>query len=98
MTRTVTGAVGELYDATKLVITAISAIAFRSVNQSVGPTLVVVNSMTESIEKLILKQKEKQRLEGDSQSRRKCRRNCFPGRLRNWNRLKCTVSAARREP
>jgi len=66
MTRTVTGAVAQLYDATKNVDRGDFGhrIPVKSADQLAQLSL-SFNSMTESIEKLILEQKEKQRLEGE---------------------------------
>ena len=65
MTQTVTGAVAQLYDATRNVDRGIFShrIPVKSADQLAQLSL-SFNSMTESIEKLILEQKEKQRLEG----------------------------------
>jgi phosphoserine phosphatase RsbU/P len=66
MTTTVTGAVAQLYDATKHVDSADFShrIPVKSADQLAQLSL-SFNSMTESIEKLILEQKEKHRLEGE---------------------------------
>ena len=66
MTRTVTGAVAQLYDATKHVDQGDFShrIPVKSSDQLAQLSL-SFNSMTESIEKLIQEQKEKQRMEGE---------------------------------
>ena len=99
MTRTVTGAVAQLDDATKHVDRGDFShrIPVKSADQLAQLSL-SFNSMTESIEKLILEQKEKQRLEGNSPLRRKCRRSYFRGRFQNSSRWKFTDFAVRREP
>jgi phosphoserine phosphatase RsbU/P len=66
MTRTVTGAVAHLYDATKHVDQGDFShrIPVKSHDQ-LAELALSFNSMTESIEKLIQEQKEKQRMEGE---------------------------------
>src|SRR5579862_8590549 len=66
LTRTITAAVGQLYDATKHINRADFShrIAVRSSDQ-LATLSNSFNSMTTSIERLVLEQKEKQRLEGE---------------------------------
>jgi sigma-B regulation protein RsbU (phosphoserine phosphatase) len=79
MTRTVTGAVAQLYDATKLVDHGDFShrIPVKSADQLAQLSL-SFNSMTESIEKLILEQKEKQRLEGELAIAQEVQAQLFP--------------------
>jgi sigma-B regulation protein RsbU (phosphoserine phosphatase) len=79
MTRTVTGAVAELYDATKHVDRGDFShrIPVKSDDQLAQLSL-SFNSMTESIEKLILEQKEKQRLEGELAIAQEVQAQLFP--------------------
>jgi sigma-B regulation protein RsbU (phosphoserine phosphatase) len=79
MTRTVTGAVAQLYDATKLVDHGDFShrIPVKSTDQLAQLSL-SFNSMTESIEKLILEQKEKQRLEGELAIAQEVQAQLFP--------------------
>jgi phosphoserine phosphatase RsbU/P len=79
MTRTVTGAVAQLYDATKLVDRGDFShrIPVTSADQLAQLSL-SFNSMTESIEKLILEQKEKQRLEGELAIAQEVQAQLFP--------------------
>src|SRR5580698_9152466 len=79
MTRTVTGAVAHLYDATKHVDRGDFShrIPVKSADQLAQLSL-SFNSMTESIEKLILEQKEKQRLEGELVIAQEVQAQLFP--------------------
>jgi sigma-B regulation protein RsbU (phosphoserine phosphatase) len=79
MTRTVTGAVAHLYDATKHVDRGDFShrIPVKSADQLAQLSL-AFNSMTESIEKLILEQKEKQRLEGELAIAQEVQAQLFP--------------------
>jgi phosphoserine phosphatase RsbU/P len=79
MTRTVTGAVAQLYDATKHVDQGDFShrIPVKSADQLAQLSL-SFNSMTESIEKLILEQKEKQRLEGELAIAQEVQAQLFP--------------------
>jgi sigma-B regulation protein RsbU (phosphoserine phosphatase) len=79
MTRTVTGAVAQLYDATKNVDRGDFShrIPVKSSDQLAQLSL-SFNSMTESIEKLIQEQKEKQRLEGELVIAQEVQAQLFP--------------------
>jgi phosphoserine phosphatase RsbU/P len=79
MTRTMTGAVAQLYDATKHVDHGDFShrIPVKSADQLAQLSL-SFNSMTESIEKLILEQKEKQRLEGELAIAQEVQAQLFP--------------------
>jgi sigma-B regulation protein RsbU (phosphoserine phosphatase) len=79
MTRTVTGAVAHLYNATKHVDRGDFShrIPVKSTDQLAQLSL-SFNSMTESIEKLILEQKEKQRLEGELAIAQEVQAQLFP--------------------
>ncbi len=79
MTRTVTSAVAQLYDATKLVDRGDFShrIPVKSADQLAQLSL-SFNSMTESIEKLIQEQKEKQRLEGELAIAQEVQAQLFP--------------------
>ena len=79
MTRTVTGAVAELYKATRNVDQGDFShrIPVKSADQLAQLSL-SFNSMTESIEKLILEQKEKQRLEGELAIAQEVQAQLFP--------------------
>jgi phosphoserine phosphatase RsbU/P len=79
MTRTVTGAVAQLYDATKHVDRGDFShrIPVKSDDQLAQLSL-SFNSMTESIEKLIQEQKEKQRLEGELAIAQEVQAQLFP--------------------
>jgi sigma-B regulation protein RsbU (phosphoserine phosphatase) len=79
MTRTMTGAVAQLYDATKHVDRGDFShrIPVKSADQLAQLSL-SFNSMTESIEKLILEQKEKQRLEGELAIAQEVQAQLFP--------------------
>ncbi len=79
MTRTVTRAVAQLYDATKNVDRGDFShrIPVQSSDQLAQLSL-SFNSMTESIEKLILEQKEKQRLEGELAIAQEVQAQLFP--------------------
>ena len=79
MTRTVTRAVAQLYDATKNVDRGDFShrIPIKSADQ-LAQLSVSFNSMTESIEKLILEQKEKQRLEGELAIAQEVQAQLFP--------------------
>ena len=82
MTRTVTGAVAQLYDATRNVdrgdfshrIPVKSGDQLAQLSRS-------FNSMTESIEKLIEEQKEKQRLEGELAIAQEVQAQLFPRQI-----------------
>ncbi len=79
MTRTMTGAVAQLYDATKHVDRGDFShrIPVKSADQLAQLSL-SFNSMTESIEKLVLEQKEKQRLEGELAIAQEVQAQLFP--------------------
>ncbi len=79
MTGTVTGAVAQLYDATKHVDRGDFShrIPVKSADQLAQLSL-SFNSMTESIEKLIQEQKEKQRLEGELAIAQEVQAQLFP--------------------
>jgi len=79
MTRTMTGAVAQLYDATRSVDRGDFShrIPVKSKDQLAQLSL-SFNSMTESIEKLILEQKEKQRLEGELAIAQEVQAQLFP--------------------
>ena len=79
MTRTVTGAVAQLYEATKHVDHGDFShrIPVKSADQLAQLSL-SFNSMTESIEKLIQEQKEKQRLEGELAIAQEVQAQLFP--------------------
>ena len=79
MTRTVTGAVAHLYDATKHVDRGDFShrIPVKS-NDQLAQLSLSFNSMTESIEKLIQEQKEKQRLEGELAIAQEVQAQLFP--------------------
>ncbi len=79
MTRTVTGAVAQLYDATKNIDRGDFShrIPVKSSDQLALLSL-SFNSMTESIEKLIQEQKEKQRLEGELAIAQEVQAQLFP--------------------
>jgi sigma-B regulation protein RsbU (phosphoserine phosphatase) len=79
MTQTVTGAVAQLYNATKNVDRGDFShrIPVKSADQLAQLSL-SFNSMTESIEKLILEQKEKQRLEGELAIAQEVQAQLFP--------------------
>ena len=79
MTRTMTGAVAQLYDATKHVDRGDFShrIPVKSDDQLAQLSL-SFNSMTESIEKLIQEQKEKQRLEGELAIAQEVQAQLFP--------------------
>jgi phosphoserine phosphatase RsbU/P len=79
MTTTVTGAVAQLYNATKNVDRGDFShrIPVKSADQLAQLSL-SFNSMTESIEKLILEQKEKQRLEGELAIAQEVQAQLFP--------------------
>jgi phosphoserine phosphatase RsbU/P len=79
MTRTVTRAVAQLYDATKHVDHGDFShrIPVKSADQLAQLSL-SFNSMTESIEKLIQEQKEKQRLEGELAIAQEVQAQLFP--------------------
>ena len=79
MTRTVTGAVAQLYNATRNVDRGEFShrIPVKSSDQLAQLSL-SFNSMTESIEKLILEQKEKQRLEGELAIAQEVQAQLFP--------------------
>ncbi|MHB8218374.1 MAG: PP2C family protein-serine/threonine phosphatase [Candidatus Sulfotelmatobacter sp.] len=79
MTQTVTGAVAQLYDATRSVDRGDFShrIPVKSKDQ-LAQLALSFNSMTESIEKLILEQKEKQRLEGELAIAQEVQAQLFP--------------------
>ena len=79
MTRTVTEAVAQLYDATRSVDRGDFShrIPVKSTDQLAQLSL-SFNSMTESIEKLIQEQKEKQRLEGELAIAQEVQAQLFP--------------------
>jgi sigma-B regulation protein RsbU (phosphoserine phosphatase) len=79
MTQTVTGAVAQLYNATRNVDRGDFShrIPVKSADQLAQLSL-SFNSMTESIEKLILEQKEKQRLEGELAIAQEVQAQLFP--------------------
>ena len=79
MTRTVTQAVAQLHDATKHVDRGDFShrIPVRSRDQ-LSELALSFNSMTESIEKLILEQKEKQRLENELAIAQEVQAQLFP--------------------
>jgi sigma-B regulation protein RsbU (phosphoserine phosphatase) len=79
MTKTVTGAVAQLYNATKNVDRGDFShrIPVKSADQLAQLSL-SFNSMTESIEKLIQEQKEKQRLEGELAIAQEVQAQLFP--------------------
>ena len=79
MTRTVTGAVAQLYNATKSIDRGDFShrIPVESSDQLAQLSL-SFNSMTESIEKLIQEQKEKQRLEGELAIAQEVQAQLFP--------------------
>jgi phosphoserine phosphatase RsbU/P len=79
MTKTVTGAVAQLYDATRNVDRGDFShrIPVKSADQLAQLSL-SFNSMTESIEKLIQEQKEKQRLEGELAIAQEVQAQLFP--------------------
>jgi sigma-B regulation protein RsbU (phosphoserine phosphatase) len=82
MTRTVTAAVAQLYDATTHVDRGDFShrIPVRS-NDQLAQLSLAFNSMTESIEKLILEQKEKQRLEGELVIAQEVQEQLFPRQI-----------------
>jgi sigma-B regulation protein RsbU (phosphoserine phosphatase) len=82
MTRTMTGAVGELYKATQSVDRGDFShrIPVKSSDQLAQLSL-SFNSMTESIEKLIQEQKEKQRLEGELAIAQEVQAQLFPRQI-----------------
>ena len=82
MTRTVTGAVAQLYDATRNVDRGDFShrIPVKS-NDQLAQLSLSFNSMTESIEKLILEQKEKQRLESELAIAQEVQAQLFPRQI-----------------
>jgi len=88
MTRTMTGAVAQLYDATKHVDRGDFShrIPVKSEDQ-LAQLSVSFNSMTESIEKLILEQKEKQRLEGELAIAQEVQAQLFPRQVTDLESL-----------
>jgi sigma-B regulation protein RsbU (phosphoserine phosphatase) len=88
MTRTVTGAVAQLYDATKHVDRGDFShrIPVKSDDQLAQLSL-SFNSMTESIEKLIQEQKEKQRLEGELAIAQEVQAQLFPRQVSDLESL-----------
>jgi sigma-B regulation protein RsbU (phosphoserine phosphatase) len=88
MTRTVTGAVAQLYDATKHVDRGDFShrIPVKSADQLAQLSL-SFNSMTESIEKLIQEQKEKQRLEGELAIAQEVQAQLFPRQVSDLESL-----------
>ena len=99
LTRTVTGAVAQLYDATTHINRGDFShrISVKS-NDQLATLANSFNSMTASIENLIEEQKEKQRLQNELTSPRKCRPNFFRSIFPNWLRWRFTASAVPREP
>lgn len=79
MTRTVTAAVAQLYDATRHIDRGDFShrIPVKS-NDQLAQLALGFNSMTRSIEKLILEQKEKQRLEGELAIAQEVQAQLFP--------------------
>jgi sigma-B regulation protein RsbU (phosphoserine phosphatase) len=88
MTSTVTGAVAHLYNATKNVDRGDFShrIPVKSADQLAQLSL-SFNSMTESIEKLILEQKEKQRLEGELAIAQEVQAQLFPRQVSDLESL-----------
>jgi sigma-B regulation protein RsbU (phosphoserine phosphatase) len=82
MTRTVTGAVAQLYEATKHVDRGDFShrIPVKSADQ-LSELALSFNSMTASIEKLILEQKEKQRLENELTIAQEVQAQLFPRQI-----------------
>jgi sigma-B regulation protein RsbU (phosphoserine phosphatase) len=82
MTRTVTGAVAELHNATRHVDRGDFShrIPIRS-NDQLSDLALSFNSMTASIEKLILEQKEKQRLENELTIAQEVQAQLFPRQI-----------------
>ncbi len=82
MTRTVTAAVAQLYDATKHVDRGDFShrIPVKSADQ-LAELALSFNSMTASIEKLILEQKEKQRLENELTIAQEVQAQLFPRQI-----------------
>jgi sigma-B regulation protein RsbU (phosphoserine phosphatase) len=82
MTRTVTAAVAQLYDATKHVDRGDFShrIPVKSADQ-LSELALSFNSMTASIEKLILEQKEKQRLENELTIAQEVQAQLFPRQI-----------------
>ena len=82
MTRTVTAAVAQLYDATKHVDRGDFShrIPVKSLDQ-LSELALSFNSMTASIEKLILEQKEKQRLENELTIAQEVQAQLFPRQI-----------------
>src|SRR5579871_579304 len=82
MTRTVTGSVAQLYEATQHVDRAdfTHRIPVKSQDQLAQLTL-SFNSMTASIEKLILEQKEKQRMESELAIAQEVQAQLFPKQI-----------------
>jgi len=79
MTRTVTHAVAQLYNATRHVDRGdFSHRIPVTSNDQLAQLALSFNSMTESIEKLILEQKEKQRLEGELAIAQEVQEQLFP--------------------
>jgi len=88
MTRTVTSAVAQLDDATKHIDRGDFShrIPVKSQDQLAQLSL-SFNSMTESIEKLILEQKEKQRLEGELAIAQEMQEQLFPREIKQLESL-----------
>jgi phosphoserine phosphatase RsbU/P len=88
MTRTVTSAVAQLDDATKHIDRGDFShrIPVKSQDQLAQLSL-SFNSMTESIEKLILEQKEKQRLEGELAIAQEVQEQLFPRQIAQLDSL-----------
>jgi phosphoserine phosphatase RsbU/P len=88
MTRTVTSAVAQLDDATKHIDRGDFShrIPVKSQDQLAQLSL-SFNSMTESIEKLILEQKEKQRLEGELAIAQEVQEQLFPREIKQLESL-----------
>jgi sigma-B regulation protein RsbU (phosphoserine phosphatase) len=88
MTRTMTGAVGELYQATRSIDRGDFShrIPVKSSDQLAQLSL-SFNSMTESIEKLIQEQKEKHRLEGELAIAQEVQAQLFPRQVSDLESL-----------
>ena len=100
LTRSVTGAVAQLYLATRHINEADFShrIPVRS-NDQLATLAHSFNSMSESLQKLLEEQKEKQKLENELIIAQEVQASCSRGRrLRNWPVWKYTDSAVRRAP
>ncbi len=96
LTRSITSSVADLYEATMHVNRGDFShrIAVKS-NDQLAALANSFNSMTASIERLVLEQKEKQRLENELSIAQEVQAQLFRRKSRNWNRLRCTASAVR---